>query len=151
VSTTLFSAPTSTSKKPQSHVPLYLIQTSILFSRSSNKLVSNSPKCKFTYFPAEPTTVLVSNQGSSVTKPFKLVHIFLYWNTSIVQPCSAILWIMLTMWQQVPSKRNAHAPYYIVIYGLSGPTIFFHIISQTVRLSKRKLLNIKCVFLFYRT
>jgi len=56
--------------------PMYLIQTSILFSRSSNKLVSNSSKCKFTYFPAEPTTVLVSNQGSSVTKPFNLVHTF---------------------------------------------------------------------------
>ena len=28
--------------------------------------------------------------------------------------------------------RKAHAPYYIVICGVSGCTILFHIISQTI-------------------
>jgi hypothetical protein len=41
--------------------------------------------------------------------------------------------------------RKAHAPYYIVICGLSGSNIFFHIISQRHDFRK-KLLNIKCVF-----
>jgi len=61
--------------KPRSNVSIYVVQTAILFVRSSNKCVSNSFKCKFTYLPTEPTSVLVSNQRSSVTKPFNLVHI----------------------------------------------------------------------------
>ena len=36
----------------------------------------------------------------------------------------------------------------IVICDLPGPTIFFHIISQTALFSKTKLLNIICVFWF---
>ena len=44
--------------------------------------------------------------------------------------------------------RIAHAPYYIIICGLSGRKIFFHIISQTPRCSKKKLLNINCVLCF---
>ena len=43
---------------------------------------------------------------------------------------------------------KAHAPYYILICVLSGFIILFHIISQTVWFSKKKLLNIKCVFWF---
>ena len=43
---------------------------------------------------------------------------------------------------------KAHAPYYIVICGLSGSTIFFDIISYTVGFLENKLLNIKCVFGF---
>ena len=36
----------------------------------------------------------------------------------------------------------------IVICGLSGSASFFHIISQTTRFRKKKLLNIKCVYCF---
>jgi hypothetical protein len=43
---------------------------------------------------------------------------------------------------------TAHAPYYIVTCGLSGFTIFFHIISQMTWTLLTKLLDIKCVFLF---
>jgi len=54
---------------------------------------------------------------------------------------------------------NAHAPHYIVICGLSGSTIFLHIISQTVRffggrgvgwggVGGHKLSNIKCDSIF---
>ena len=43
---------------------------------------------------------------------------------------------------------NAHAPYYIVICGLSGCTTFFDIISQKAQLSNEKLLNIKLCFNF---
>jgi hypothetical protein len=45
--------------------------------------------------------------------------------------------------------RKAHVPFCIVICGLSGTTIFFHIImSQTAQVSekKNKLLNLKFVF-----
>jgi hypothetical protein len=38
--------------------------------------------------------------------------------------------------------RKARAPYYIVICGLSGPTIFFHIISYTVRFSGNVIQNV---------
>jgi hypothetical protein len=45
--------------------------------------------------------------------------------------------------------RNAHAPYYILICGLSGPAIFFHIITYTEGLSGGgELLNTKCVLIF---
>ena len=43
---------------------------------------------------------------------------------------------------------KAHAPYYTVIWGLSGPTIFFFVISYTAWFLEKKLLNIKCVFWF---
>jgi hypothetical protein len=50
--------------------------------------------------------------------------------------------------------RKAHAPCYIFFYGLSGSTIFFHFILQTVRFSgggggDGEVWNIKCVFWFY--
>ena len=41
---------------------------------------------------------------------------------------------------------NAYAPYCDVICGPSVSTQFFDIISQTVRFSGKKLLDIKCVF-----
>jgi hypothetical protein len=37
---------------------------------------------------------------------------------------------------------------HIVICGLPGCTVFFHIISKTGRFPKKKLLNLKCVFRF---
>jgi hypothetical protein len=43
---------------------------------------------------------------------------------------------------------KGHAPYYIVICGLSGSTIFYRIISQMALFSGKKLLNTKCVFWF---
>jgi len=45
--------------------------------------------------------------------------------------------------------REAHTPYYIVICGLSGPTIFFNSSSQTAQISWIALLNIKCVLWFF--
>jgi len=40
---------------------------------------------------------------------------------------------------------------HIVICGLSGCTIFFHITSKTVRLKKKELLNLKHILVFSTT
>jgi hypothetical protein len=44
---------------------------------------------------------------------------------------------------------NAHAPYYIVICGLSVSTIFLHIISQTARFSGKNCIECKMCVLTY--
>jgi len=41
---------------------------------------------------------------------------------------------------------KAHTPCYIAVCGLSDSKVFFHIISLRALLSKKKLVNIKCVF-----
>ena len=46
---------------------------------------------------------------------------------------------------------NAHAPYCDVICDPCGSSKFFDIISETARLSGKKLLNIKCVLIFSTT
>ena len=66
---------------PRFNAPVYLIETSIRFARSSSKFVSNSVKCKCIYLFAEHVSELVSNQGSPVTK-FKVTRtwkITLFW------------------------------------------------------------------------
>ena len=46
------------------------------------------------------------------------------------------------------AASKAHVPYHIVISGLSGSIIFFHIISYAARFSEKQLLNMKRVFWF---
>jgi len=43
---------------------------------------------------------------------------------------------------------KANAPYYVVVYGLSGSTIFFKNITKKTWFSEKKLLNTKCVSTF---
>jgi hypothetical protein len=43
-------------------------------------------------------------------------------------------------------RCRAHAPCFIVVCGLPGSIMFFHIISYTARFLEEKLLNIKCMF-----
>ena len=38
---------------------------------------------------------------------------------------------------------NANAPYYIIVCGLWGSCILFHIISQAVRFGREKILNVR--------
>jgi hypothetical protein len=45
------------------------------------------------------------------------------------------------------TARKAHAPYCTVICGLSGSTMFFHILTNG-KIFRKKLLKIKCVFWF---
>ena len=56
------------------------------------------------------------------------------------------------LWECACSLRypacNEHAAYYIVICVLPRSAILLHIISQKARISKKKKINIKCVFIF---
>jgi hypothetical protein len=49
------------------------------------------------------------------------------------------------------ANRIFPAPYYTLNYGLSGSTVFFHMISQTGWFSGKSLLNMKCVFFIFPT
>jgi hypothetical protein len=48
----------------------------------------------------------------------------------------------------IQPASKAHSPYHIVISGLSGSTVFPHIISQTHDFRKKKLFNMERVLLF---
>jgi TRAP-type uncharacterized transport system fused permease subunit len=46
---------------------------------------------------------------------------------------------------------KAQMPYYFVICGLSGSFLFFHIVSQTERLSEKAVQHKTCDFIFSST
>jgi len=49
-------------------------------------------------------------------------------------------------------SRNVRAPHYIVLCGLCDCAIFFHVISQTVRFSKKESIEHKMsVWIFFKT
>ena len=73
---------------------------------------------------------------------------------AFVQPLSQwtnnayyIFWARVCVWVAL-IIQHATRVRHIVICGLSGCTVFFHIISWTVMCRKQKLMNIKCVFWF---
>ena len=45
--------------------------------------------------------------------------------------------------------RNAHAPHCIVTGDLSDSAVLSHTVSKTAQFSRKKLLNVKCVFLVF--
>jgi hypothetical protein len=91
-------------------------------------------------------TLLLSNKTSNV-------RITYYWGAfawPLLQWKSNkyyIFWVCVCSLSYAACK--AHAPYYIVICGLSGCTVFFphYLINGTI--FGKRLLNIKCVFWFY--
>ena len=56
----------------------------------------------------------------------------------------SIIWACVFSLRNTPYTAHTH----IAICALSGSTIFFHIITWTALISKKKLLNIWCVFQF---
>ena len=57
-----------------------------------------------------------------------------------------IFWVRIYIF--IYPAWNAHAPYYIVIYGLSDSTIFFPHYLINGKIFAKMLLNTKCVFWF---
>jgi len=64
-----------------------------------------------------------------------------------VQHCCHGRAISIT-YSECVSVTEGYPPCWIDICGLSGLTVFFHIIVQMAQFSDKKLLNTKCVFWF---
>jgi len=63
-----------------------------------------------------------------------------------------VLHIMSVCLEPYYPARKAHGPYCIFIWGLPGSAIFFHIlIYGTILGGGKKILNIKCVWIFSTT